>query len=154
MRRESARSCGRRFLARALERRFGGDWRPVLWSPATGDAGDALPGQLDRVFGGQDVNAVGGVAPAGAEDLEAESRRALDGAIEGAFAGAPPVRVIRAVEEGEPAPTLVRRSEDAALLVVGSRGHGAFVGMLIGSVSEYCVTHADCPVVVLRGPEG
>jgi nucleotide-binding universal stress UspA family protein len=95
-----------------------------------------------------------GVVPAGDEDLEAESRRALDAAIEGALSAAPPVRVVRIVEQGAPAPTLVRRSKDAALLVVGSRGHGAFVGMLIGSVSEYCVTHADCPVVVVRGPEG
>jgi nucleotide-binding universal stress UspA family protein len=95
-----------------------------------------------------------GVVSAGAQDFEAESRRALDGAIEGAFTTAPPVQVIRVVEEGEPAPTLVRRSKDAALLVVGSRGHGAFVGILIGSVSEYCVTHAHCPVLVLRGPEG
>jgi nucleotide-binding universal stress UspA family protein len=96
----------------------------------------------------------GGVVPAGAEDSETESRRALDGAVEGAFSGAPPVQVVRFVEEGEPALTLVRRSKDAALLVVGSRGHGAFVGMLIGSVSQYCVAHARCPVVVLRGPDG
>jgi nucleotide-binding universal stress UspA family protein len=95
----------------------------------------------------------GGVIPGGAEDFEAESRRALDGAIEGAFSGAPPGQVTRFVEEGEPALTLVGRSNDAALLVIGSRGHGAFVGMLIGSVSQYCVTHAHCPVVVLRGPE-
>jgi nucleotide-binding universal stress UspA family protein len=95
-----------------------------------------------------------GLLPPGTQDLEAESRRALDGAIEGALSGAPLVHVTRVVEEGAPAPTLVRRSRDAALLVVGSRGHGAFVGMLIGSVSEYCVTHAHCPVVVLRGPEG
>jgi nucleotide-binding universal stress UspA family protein len=95
-----------------------------------------------------------GMVPGGAEDFEAESRQALDGAIEQACSGAPPVQVIRVVEEGAPAPTLVRRSKDAALLVVGSRGHGAFVGMLIGSVSEYCVTHAHCPVVVLRGPGG
>jgi nucleotide-binding universal stress UspA family protein len=86
-----------------------------------------------------------GVVPAGTEDFEAESRRALDGAIEGAFSGAPPVQVTRVVEEGEPALTLVRRSTNAALLVIGSRGHGAFVGMLIGSVSQYCVTHAHCP---------
>jgi nucleotide-binding universal stress UspA family protein len=95
-----------------------------------------------------------GVVPAGTEDFEAESRRALDGAIEDAFSGAPPVEAIRVVEEGEPAPTLVGRSTNAALLVIGSRGHGAFVGMLIGSVSQYCVTHAHCPVVVLRGPGG
>jgi nucleotide-binding universal stress UspA family protein len=95
-----------------------------------------------------------GVVPAGVQDFEAESRQALEGAIEGAFAGAPPVQVTRVVEEGEPALTLVGRSKDATLLVIGSRGHGAFVGMLIGSVSQYCVTHAHCPVVVLRGPEG
>jgi nucleotide-binding universal stress UspA family protein len=96
----------------------------------------------------------GGVVPPGDQDLEAESRQALDGAIEGAFSDVPPVQVTRVVEQGEPAVTLVRRSKDAALLVIGSRGHGAFVGMLIGSVSQYCVTHAHCPVVVLRGPDG
>jgi nucleotide-binding universal stress UspA family protein len=95
-----------------------------------------------------------GWVPADTQDFEAESRRALDGAIEGAFSGAPPVRVTRVVEEGVPALTLVGRSKDAALLVIGSRGHGAFVGMLIGSVSQYCVTHAHCPVVVVRGPKG
>jgi nucleotide-binding universal stress UspA family protein len=95
-----------------------------------------------------------GVVPAGAQDFEAESLRGLDSAIDGAYSGTPPVPVTRVVEEGEPALTLVRRSKDAGLLVVGSRGHGAFVGMLIGSVSQYCVTHAHCPVVVLPGPEG
>ena len=95
-----------------------------------------------------------GVVPAGTQDFDAESRRALDAAIEGAFSAAPPVQVTRVVEEGEPALTLVGRSTNAALLVIGSRGHGAFIGMLIGSVSQYCVTHAHCPVVVLRGPDG
>lgn len=71
-----------------------------------------------------------------------------------AVLGEAPVQVARVVEEAEPGPTLVRRSMAAALLVVGSRGHGAFVGMLIGSVSEYCITHAQCSVVVPRGLEG
>ncbi len=48
-----------RILARALGRCFWGTWRPVLWGPATGDTGDALPGQLDRVVGEEDVNAGG-----------------------------------------------------------------------------------------------
>ena len=42
------------------------------------------------------------------------------------------------------------RSRGADLLVVGSRGHGEFAGMLLGSVSEHCVSNANCPVLVLR----
>jgi nucleotide-binding universal stress UspA family protein len=52
--------------------------------------------------------------------------------------------------EGEPARALLDASKEADLLVVGSRGHGELAGMLLGSVSEYCVAHADCPVVVVR----
>jgi nucleotide-binding universal stress UspA family protein len=55
--------------------------------------------------------------------------------------------------EGHPAPILVRASRGAELLVVGCRGHGEFLGMVLGSVSEHCVTNADCPVLVLRGKE-
>jgi nucleotide-binding universal stress UspA family protein len=45
---------------------------------------------------------------------------------------------------------LVAASKGADLLVVGSRGHGEFAGMMIGSVSEHCATNAHCPVLVLR----
>lgn len=54
---------------------------------------------------------------------------------------------------GDAAKVLVMAAETADLLVVGSRGHGAIVGMLIGSVSLHCVSHAECPVVVVR-PDG
>ncbi len=49
-----------------------------------------------------------------------------------------------------PAAALLTAAEGAVLLVVGSRGHGGFTGMLLGSVSAHVVTHATCPVVVIR----
>lgn len=54
--------------------------------------------------------------------------------------------------EGNPARALLAASEHADLLVVGSRGHGAFVGALLGSVSHQVVAHARCPVVVVPTP--
>ena len=54
------------------------------------------------------------------------------------------------IVEGHPAPVLIKESIGAELLVVGSRGHGEFIGMLIGSTSEHCVANAACPVVVFR----
>ena len=61
-----------------------------------------------------------------------------------------PVTLI--VEEGSAAHCLLDRSKDAALLVVGSRGHGGFVSLLVGSTADQCVHHATVPVVVVRPP--
>jgi nucleotide-binding universal stress UspA family protein len=62
----------------------------------------------------------------------------------------PGLEVSPVVLEGHPATRLIEASVGAELVVVGSRGHGAFAGMLLGSVSEHCVSHASCPVVVVR----
>lgn len=62
----------------------------------------------------------------------------------------PVVDVHTAVEEGNPAEVLIERSKEADLVVVGSRGHGGFAGMLLGSVSQHLVAHAECPVTVVR----
>jgi nucleotide-binding universal stress UspA family protein len=59
-------------------------------------------------------------------------------------------RVERHVRQGHPARVLLDAAAGADLLVVGSRGHGGFAGMLLGSVSQYVVAHAPCPVVVVR----
>jgi len=59
-----------------------------------------------------------------------------------------PVETI--VAQGSAAPALIEVARDASLLVVGSRGHGGFTGVLLGSVSLHCVNHATCPVVVVR----
>lgn len=60
------------------------------------------------------------------------------------------VKLTRHLGTGHAGPALVKESEHADLLVVGSRGHGRVAGTLIGSVSLHCVTKAHCPVVVVR----
>jgi nucleotide-binding universal stress UspA family protein len=62
----------------------------------------------------------------------------------------PGVSVTARIVEGHPAETLVAASRHADLLVVGSRGHGAFSGLLLGSVSQHCATHAVSPVLIYR----
>jgi nucleotide-binding universal stress UspA family protein len=49
-----------------------------------------------------------------------------------------------------PAKALLRASETADLLVVGTRGLGGFQHLLLGSVAEQCIRHARCPVLVVR----
>jgi nucleotide-binding universal stress UspA family protein len=83
----------------------------------------------------------------------ADAQEVLDQAIESTTREHPTVTFRPSLVEGHPAPVLVSESRGADLLVVGCRGHGAFAGMLIGSVSEHCVTNAHCPVLVLRGGE-
>jgi nucleotide-binding universal stress UspA family protein len=62
----------------------------------------------------------------------------------------PRERVTTVVPEGGAGEELVKASDDADLLVVGSHGHRAVASVLIGSVSNYCVHHAKVPVIVVR----
>lgn len=62
----------------------------------------------------------------------------------------PDVPVAYRVVHGSSAKHLVEISAQARLLVVGARGLGGLAGMLLGSVSEQCVRHAACPVLVVR----
>jgi nucleotide-binding universal stress UspA family protein len=83
-------------------------------------------------------------------DPEEDVGRSLELAVAAVRADYPGLHVDPRVVSGHPAPILVEASKGAELLVVGSRGHGEFVGMLIGSVSEFCATNAHCPVLVHR----
>ena len=65
-----------------------------------------------------------------------------------------PERVERILAENHSvARTLLDVAKGADLLVVGSRGRGGFTGLVLGSVSQQCVHHAPCPVLVVRRPE-
>lgn len=55
------------------------------------------------------------------------------------------------VREGGAAEVLIKASQDARMLIVGSRGHGGFTGLLLGSVSTACAEHSTCPVLVVHG---
>jgi nucleotide-binding universal stress UspA family protein len=65
----------------------------------------------------------------------------------------PPPEVRVKAAWGTAADVLIRESAGADLLVVGSRGHGGFTSMLLGSVSMQCAVHAACPVAVVHSPE-
>lgn len=65
-------------------------------------------------------------------------------------AAAEGVEMERKVVEGGPAEVLVGAVAEGDLLVVGSRGHGGFAGLLLGSVSQQCAHHAPCPVVIVH----
>jgi nucleotide-binding universal stress UspA family protein len=86
-------------------------------------------------------------------DFKENAKQVLAGAISATREPGSAVPVHAFVVEGEAAPVLLDACDGADLLVVGSRGHGGFTGALLGSVSQHCVHHARCPVVVIRGQE-
>lgn len=102
--------------------------------------------QLDAVCAWQYPQAAGwGVVPDDFDphhDMEttlAEAIASLD----------PPTPARQLVVQGLPAEVLLQAAEGADLLVVGSRGRGGFSGLLLGSVSQQCIHHAPCPIVVV-----
>jgi nucleotide-binding universal stress UspA family protein len=84
------------------------------------------------------------------DELERRAQELVDAAVAEAAGESTGVHVESRAVEGSAAEVLVRESRDADMLVLGSRGHGGFAGLLLGSVGQQCVHHAVCPVVVVR----
>ncbi|MBV9208171.1 MAG: universal stress protein [Actinobacteria bacterium] len=74
----------------------------------------------------------------------------LAAAAERAAKAAPDLLIDTDVLAGAPAQAIVDSGSGALMLVVGSRGVGAFTALVLGSVSRYAASHAPCPVVVVR----
>jgi nucleotide-binding universal stress UspA family protein len=75
---------------------------------------------------------------------------ALDATVRETLPSPGDVKIEQRVVEGTAGAVLVDESRNADLLVVGSRGHGGFAQLLLGSVSQQCAHHAACPVVIIR----
>ena len=81
----------------------------------------------------------------------ADADKALQSTLDKVFGAHRPVALRAAVIQGNVAQSMLEVSHGARMLVVGSRGHGGFAGLLLGSVSSACAEHAKCPVLVVHG---
>jgi nucleotide-binding universal stress UspA family protein len=82
-----------------------------------------------------------------------DTRQALDQIVQDVFGDQPPAGLQRLVHEGGAAKVLLDASQGAIMLIVGSRGHGGFAGLRLGSVSANVAAHASCPVLVIHGDQ-
>jgi nucleotide-binding universal stress UspA family protein len=83
-------------------------------------------------------------------DRESECTKTAEKQVASVATRHPGLEIDLEVVNGHAAKVLVDASANAALLVVGTRGHGGFVDLMIGSTSTHCVHSAHCPVVVYR----
>jgi nucleotide-binding universal stress UspA family protein len=84
---------------------------------------------------------------------QADMTTALGEAADEVFGSGRPTDLELSVKQGTPAEVLLDASIGATMLVVGSRGHGGFTGLLLGSVSAAVAEHASCPVLVVHGDQ-
>lgn len=85
-------------------------------------------------------------------DLKGVAKSVLDEAI-ATLGSDPGIEVEREIAEDLPAQALIRASEGAEMVAVGSRGRGGFTGLLLGSVSQQVAQHARCPIVIIPHTE-
>lgn len=87
-----------------------------------------------------------------ASEVTRHTAEKLDEAINAVADHEQTIPVDQRVAQGHPTKALLRTvsEENANLLVVGNRGHGGFTEALLGSIGQYCISYATCPVVVVR----
>ena len=84
------------------------------------------------------------------DDLQRETLRKIEDARAIALSVGPELKIGHVVAEGSPIDMLLDMSREYGMIVMGSRGLGGLSGMVLGSVSGAVVSHASCPVVVVR----
>lgn len=110
----------------------------------------SAPGLLPRMVGNQGGSEYETVS----DVIRDESDHALTSATARAAKVAPDLLIDADHLQGGPAEAVTAAGSGALMLVVGSRGVGAFTAMILGSVSRYAATHASSPVVVVRDEIG
>jgi len=106
----------------------------------------SAPGLLPRMMGDDEKEQYDLVT----DVIRKNSDRALQAASERAAKAAPGLLIDADHLSGAPADAVTQSGSGALMLVVGSRGIGAFTALILGSVSRYAATHASCPVVIVR----
>jgi nucleotide-binding universal stress UspA family protein len=116
-----------------------------------GYLGTVLGARLEVVTAWEYPPSFGWTAIAPEWDPVREMTNVLEQSVTAVFGDRRPDNMTLRVHEGGAAKVLLDASEEATMLVVGSRGHGGFAGLLLGSVSANVAEHASCPVFIVHG---
>lgn len=122
----------------------------ILALQSAGKIAPALGAEIHAITCWDFPQIYAGYVPPDFESFAAAATQTLGGALAEAYGEDLPAGLTSAVVRGPAPAKLVEAGEGAAMLIVGRRGHGGFMGMHLGSVSAACVAHATCPVLVVH----
>ncbi|MFI1163491.1 universal stress protein [Streptomyces sp. NPDC020801] len=131
----------------------GVDGSPSSYAALRWAAGYAqlIGGVVEAIHVWDTPSAVGWAGPAIDPDYDLQqARERFAEELHSVFPDEHPARLEEHLVEGDPSEVLIRASQGAEVLVVGSRGRGGFARAMLGSVSQRCAQHSACPVVVVR----